>query len=116
MTRKSHSKIGCCGGSPHGISIPADSDAVRSQVRQAYANAITLTAEPGGTSCCAPSGGGGAAAQIAGYPSNEATLFAQAADSSFGCGNPLAFAENLAMTFRKTMLGRDSVPGHTVNE
>lgn len=28
--------------------------------------------------------------------------------------NPLAFAENLATTFRKTMLGLDSVPGHPV--
>ncbi|MHC4063934.1 MAG: acyl-CoA dehydrogenase family protein [Planctomycetota bacterium] len=28
--------------------------------------------------------------------------------------NPLAFAENLAMTFRKTMLGLDSRPGHAV--
>jgi alkylation response protein AidB-like acyl-CoA dehydrogenase len=29
--------------------------------------------------------------------------------------NPLAFAENLAITFRKTMLGLDSVPGHPVD-
>ena len=28
--------------------------------------------------------------------------------------NPLAFAENLALRFRKTMLGFDSVPGHAV--
>jgi alkylation response protein AidB-like acyl-CoA dehydrogenase len=29
--------------------------------------------------------------------------------------NPLGFAENLAMAFRKTMLGIDSVPGHAVD-
>jgi alkylation response protein AidB-like acyl-CoA dehydrogenase len=30
--------------------------------------------------------------------------------------NPLAFAENLAATFSKSMLGRDSIPGHAIDE
>ena len=28
--------------------------------------------------------------------------------------NPLAFAQNLASTFKKTMLGADATPGHPV--
>jgi len=60
---------------------------IRKQVEEAYAEKITE-----GTSCC---GGGAPAtssvAALAGYES-ELKQHAEAGASSFGCGNPLAFA------------------------
>ena len=69
-------------------------DSVRSDVSAAYTEALRRS-QSQGTSCC---GGptactpAGAAAQTAGYDA-ELEAHGQAGQSSFGCGNPLAFAE-----------------------
>lgn len=60
---------------------------VREQVSKAYAEAIKRTEEKTNTSCCA-----GVVATHAGY-GEEKEQFGEAAEASFGCGNPLAFAE-----------------------
>jgi ubiquinone/menaquinone biosynthesis C-methylase UbiE len=68
-------------------------DQVRKTVSQAYAEAITSSEQ----SCCAPSccsGPDTAAAERIGYSPAELEMVpSQAAGSSFGCGNPLAFAD-----------------------
>jgi ubiquinone/menaquinone biosynthesis C-methylase UbiE len=69
------------------------SEQVRKTVSEAYAEAITSSE----SSCCAPSccsGPDTAAAERIGYSPAELDLVpSQAAGSSFGCGNPLAFAD-----------------------
>lgn len=72
--------------------IAQTSDAIRSQVSQAYSKALELS-RSGLGGCCGGSCGtpAGVTAQTAGY-GEEAALHAEAAASSFGCGNPLAFA------------------------
>lgn len=78
--------------------LPTGDDAVRDTVRQAYSQAITKVesknTDPGGCcgdSCC-PSPVG-SAAQHAGYGGDDlGAVPKEAAESSFGCGNPLAFA------------------------
>lgn len=70
-------------------STAPSTDALRSEVSRAYAVALEKSqAQQGG--CC---GGStcGVAAQTAGYD-EEIALHGEAAASSFGCGNPLAFA------------------------
>ena len=72
-------------------------DKIRKSVSKAYAEAVTA-----GTGCCGATSGcaedaarkpKGVAAKTAGYTSAElATLPADAAVNSFGCGNPTAFA------------------------
>lgn len=73
------------------------SDQVRQRVSRAYAGAVT---QPG-NGCC---GGGssastgrpdpkGVAAQTAGYGAELADIPADAVVNSFGCGNPLAYAD-----------------------
>ena len=70
----------------------SENDKVRDAVSRAYANAITTPAEGG---CC---GGAGVAAQeavasLAGYSSEDLqSMPADAAVSTFGCGNPTAFS------------------------
>ena len=67
------------------------SDDTRKQVAEAYAKALASSTTE---SCCGCGGDAtpaGVAAQTAGYD-EELTTHAQAAASSFGCGNPLAFA------------------------
>ena len=68
------------------------SDEIRKQVAESYTQAVRETA---GGSCC---GGGavppGTAAKLAGYTSAQLeALPRDAVVSSFGCGNPVAFAE-----------------------
>ena len=65
---------------------------IRQNVRESYAKAVT--ASRGGGGCCATRETKGVAAQTAGYsPAELAALPAEAVVNSFGCGNPLAFAE-----------------------
>ncbi|MHC4954657.1 MAG: arsenite methyltransferase [Planctomycetota bacterium] len=66
---------------------------IRKQVEEAYADRITE-----GASCCAPTSSCGSdttvtstVAALAGYE-NELAQHPEAGSSSFGCGNPLAFA------------------------
>lgn len=65
---------------------------VREHVSKTYADAVTR-----GTGCCGGGCGGeqkGVLAKMAGYtPQELADLPADAVVNSFGCGNPLAFAE-----------------------
>lgn len=92
MTQENKSNSGCCNSTPTNVSTPTDAEAVRSQVSQAYANAVTLSVKKGGNPCCSSPIPEGVAAQTAGYEAGEAAEFSEAAQSSFGCGNPLAFA------------------------
>ena len=86
---------GGVGGEPNGRYRMSNNDRVRDRVSKAYAEAVTT-----GSGCC---GGGdcattdkspkGVAAKTAGYTEEElASLPAEAAVNSFGCGNPTAFA------------------------
>lgn len=73
--------------------VPADSDSRRAEVARAYTTALERslagTAESACGCGCADTAG--VAARSAGY-GTEAADHAEAAVSSFGCGNPLAFA------------------------
>lgn len=81
---------GCCGGS-----VPAKNNGgqeVKEMVKEYYGNAVQKK-----TGCCSkPSTGIGAAATVtdlAGYRDDVLAAIPQAAaESSFGCGDPLAFA------------------------
>ncbi|MCP4661329.1 MAG: arsenite methyltransferase [bacterium] len=69
---------------------------VREEVSRAYTQAVEKVPE-GRSSCCAPSSccttiPAGVAAQQAGYGEELTEVPSSAASSSFGCGNPLAFA------------------------
>lgn len=67
---------------------------IREEVSRAYTQAVEKIPEGRG-SCCAPSScctPAGVAAQQAGYGEELAEVPASAQSSSFGCGNPLAFA------------------------
>ncbi len=65
---------------------------VHEQVSQAYTEALRRS-EAGGTGCCGPlTTPAGAAAQLAGYDLESDSVPSNVAQSSFGCGNPLAFA------------------------
>ncbi len=86
------SKSTCCAGLPVTEIIPNDKDAVRVQVSKAYANAVTLSVKESGNACCSNTLPVGIAAQTAGYSDGETGEYSDAAQSSFGCGNPLAFA------------------------
>lgn len=72
------------------------SDEIREQVSRAYAKALAdsqATTADGGCcppACCEPPAG--VAAKVAGYD-KELEQHADASKSSFGCGNPLAFAD-----------------------
>ncbi len=92
MTLEKTLKSNCCTGSPVAETMPTDKDAVRDQVSKAYANAVTLSVKEGGNACCSNTLPVGIAAQTAGYSDDETGEFGNAAQSSFGCGNPLAFA------------------------
>ena len=67
-----------------------DNDSIRSQVADAYSEALARSQAKGG-GCCGPTAPFGEAAKTAGYR-EELAANAEAAASSFGCGNPLAFA------------------------
>ena len=67
-----------------------DHDKVRQQVSEAYAEAISaVTTGRQGGCCNTPAG---FAARTAGYGEEVEALPQSAAEASFGCGNPLAFA------------------------
>jgi arsenite methyltransferase len=68
-------------------------DNLRSEVEKAYTEAITRTSDSCCTTgCCTPAGATTTAEKI-GYSKNELDEVPdEAASSSFGCGNPLAFA------------------------
>lgn len=65
---------------------------VHDQVSSQYAAALQRAQTRGGGGCCSGPIPCGAAATTAGYGA-EAEAHADAAATSFGCGNPLAFAE-----------------------
>lgn len=74
----------------------SDPGKIRENVSRAYAKAITRAGPfaSQGEGCCGGSPAGGVAAKIAGYrPEDVAALPGEAVETSFGCGNPLAFAE-----------------------
>ena len=80
----------CCGPTP---AAPKD---VRESVKQAYTEALSKSRTRGsGTErrCCSPSpdDSQSTVASLAGY-AEERDQFQEASASSFGCGNPLAFA------------------------
>lgn len=83
---------GCCAGSTVVEPVAKDKNAIRSQVSRAYANAVAFSVARGGNSCCQTTPPAGVAAETAGYTAEETGKFSNAAQSSFGCGNPLAFA------------------------
>jgi SAM-dependent methyltransferase len=76
------------------MKTPTTTPDVHEAVRHAYTQALDR-AEAGRAGCCsAPTGraaAGGVAATLAGYAAAPAA-YQDAAASSFGCGNPLAFA------------------------
>ena len=63
---------------------------VHAEVSRAYTEALRRSKE-GQSGCCSPAAECSPAAQLAGYD-EEREAYARAAASSFGCGNPLAFA------------------------
>jgi len=66
-------------------------DEIRSVVSKTYAKRVTTPAQP---SCCGPSKSDCGAAKLAGYGDDElAALPLDAVEHSFGCGDPLSFAE-----------------------
>ncbi len=94
MTTDETKSAGCCGGSGKSVGkTDARETDVRDDVAKAYARAISqsMAAKDGGR-CCAPPSAEAVAAQTAGYGDAEKESFPEAAQSSFGCGNPLAFA------------------------
>lgn len=67
---------------------------VREKVSQFYAGAISKPGDGCGCGCSAPAVPKGVAAKIAGYDAAAlAEIPPDAVTNSFGCGNPLAFAE-----------------------
>lgn len=70
-------------------STEGDTDSTRKNVSEAYARAVAA-----GGGCCGGSEPKGVAAKLAGYAAEEmAALPGDAVQNSFGCGNPLAFAD-----------------------
>ncbi len=70
--------------------IAQDHDQIRSQVADAYAAALAKSRTKQG-GCCGDKPPAGMAAEVAGY-GEELKTHEDTAASSFGCGNPLAFA------------------------
>ena len=68
---------------------------VRDTVSRAYTEAIERAERGEGDGCCSSGccGPAGVAAQTAGYGAEVDGIPAEAAAASFGCGNPLAYAE-----------------------
>jgi len=63
---------------------------VHEEVSRTYTEALRASKQ-GQSGCCGPAAECSPAAQLAGYD-EEREVYAEAAASSFGCGNPLAFA------------------------
>ena len=64
---------------------------IRETVSEAYTEALRRSQEGTG-GCCGPTKQVSTTASLAGY-ADERDTYAEASTSSFGCGNPLAFAE-----------------------
>ncbi len=92
MDSTANTASGCCGPSSTTIKVPTNESELREQVSEAYANALKQAQDHGGGGCCSNAVPVGVAAQTAGYTDEEKASFGDAAQSSFGCGNPLAFA------------------------
>ncbi len=72
--------------------IAQSSDEIRSHVAEAYTSALAKSKQKSdGCGCCGDTPPAGIAAQTAGYD-QELKAHEETAASSFGCGNPLAFA------------------------
>ncbi|MDF1800691.1 MAG: arsenite methyltransferase [Planctomycetota bacterium] len=65
---------------------------VHAEISGAYERALERSKESG-SSCCGPGPASGNAAKLVDYGGDAAGLPEQAVRSSFGCGNPLAFAD-----------------------
>jgi len=80
---------GCCDSSP-----PAKEErgAVHEAVSEAYGKALERSKSTG-ASCCGTPSPAGNAARLVDYGEHAEGLPEEAVRSSFGCGNPLAFAE-----------------------
>lgn len=80
------------------MSVTSDAESIRKNVSDNYARAIGRRSDaaekaPAG-SCCGAAKAGDVTAQLAGYSSDETSAIPRdAVESSFGCGNPLAFSE-----------------------
>src|SRR5665811_1444799 len=69
--------------------VEAREDDTRAAVSEAYTRAVS--SQP---SCCGDATPKGVTAKLAGYQAEDmAALPTDAVENSFGCGNPLAFAE-----------------------
>jgi len=64
---------------------------VHEEVSRAYTEALRRSKQDRSSGCCGPAADCGPAAELAGYDV-EREAHPEAAASSFGCGNPLAFA------------------------
>jgi len=65
---------------------------IREQVKKSYREALQRSRTGGGGCCSGASQPTGAAAKLVDYGADAADLPTEAVTSSFGCGNPLAFA------------------------
>lgn len=69
-------------------------ETTRAQVARDYAKAVSAPPAPASTGCCGPPAPSGVAAKRAGYEADALqSLPADAVVNSFGCGNPVAFAD-----------------------
>ena len=72
--------------------VTAQPEPVHEAVSQAYTEALRRTRQSKGSGGCCATGCCASVVETAGYE-QELEAFAEAGASSFGCGNPLAFAE-----------------------
>ncbi|MGH7497128.1 MAG: arsenite methyltransferase [bacterium] len=82
---------GCCGGSSPASASPNDSREIKKLVKEYYGNAVQREQK----GCCTKSASAAASIpDLAGYDAQTlAAVPPEAAEKSFGCGDPLAFAQ-----------------------
>jgi arsenite methyltransferase len=73
------------------MTVKTDSD-IRDQVKEAYVEALSRAKSRTGGCCSSDTPPAGAAAKLVNYGDDTTDLPEEAVASSFGCGNPLAFA------------------------
>ena len=73
------------------MTVKTDSE-IRDQVKEAYVEALSRAKTRSGGCCTPETPPAGAAAKLVDYSADTADLPEEAVASSFGCGNPLAFA------------------------
>lgn len=73
------------------MTVKTDSD-IRDQVKEAYIEALSRARSRTGGCCSSDTPPAGAAAKLVDYGTDTTDLPEEALASSFGCGNPLAFA------------------------